>query len=1127
MAHLALDLLGTFAATLDGRAVRSFRSNKTRALLAYLAVEADRPHARPSLAALFWPETPDQIAAKNLRLTLHRLREALDGAGEGAADAILLTSRGQIQIDATALTLDVAVFGAALAAVSAHGHGGPQLCPACRQRLEQAVALYRGELMAGFGLEDAPLFEEWLLVQRERLAHQCILALHTLAAAWEAMGDHERAFACAARQVEMDPFREAAYRQAMTALASSGRRSEAVAWYQTCARVLAEELGIEPDHETTALYRRISSGEVSQPTRVALRVAGFPAQLVPFFGREAELEAIRGRLLDPACRLLTLTGLGGVGKTRLAVEAVRSLVEQPTHAAARFSDGIFFVPLASAGSVELLPTALASALGVTLHDGAGVGDQVIDYLRHRQTLLVLDNFEHLREGADWLFSLLETAPGVEMLVTSRLPLDLRAEERMTLDGLGYPRPGAPADEAATYAAVMLFVQAARRVQHRFRLSPANVEDVIHICTLVDGRPLALEIAASWLRVYDCADIVREIGRSFEFLATEQHDVPLRHRSIRTVFNHTWELLSPTQRAALADLALFRGPFQLEAALAVSNASVVDVAALLDASLVQRQANGWYGIHFLLRQFASQMAHEEASGRETLNPALRRHSEYHLAYLAAQETALVGPEPHEAVAQVGRRLDDIRQAWRMAGEHGWIDSLARSLDGLARFYDSSGLIQEGDRVLGWTAQQLRGGALHDGAEAQTVGLLSRLLTWQAHFLDRRGQGLAAIDLLQEAMPLAEQSGDVVAQSECDSLLGALLPHRGEWDLAQQHQQQAVAAFRAMGDDRRLAIALTRLGVLHWRRGSSGIAQACLEEALALQQRAQNRLGMAKILQVMGGIAFGQQRFDRALVHAQEARAIYAAVGDRPSVATLDGNLALLSQARGDYEEALAYNKQDLDYVVETGDRHGEAVALGNRAHILLDAGQLDAAQACLQRAVDIEQTLGNAWEVARQRASIASILAARKQHAEALAEYERALPALRSHGAPYFLVGPLLGAAELMVDTGALAAARELTREGGRLAAELEMADQAHWSQVIEARLDFAAGAPQDALASLRRLAAQTEDPAQQASAYFWLWKLGRGEADRAAAEARYAALSGRLPRYDFKRRLDELQQSLS
>lgn len=1103
--------------TLDGRAVRGFRSNKARGLLAYLALEAGRWHERSLLATLFWPETPDESAANNLRLTLHRLRRALDETAPGAADALLHTRGGQVMLNAAALTLDVALFQAALAQVAAHRHPDAGQCPACVQRLEHAAALYRGELLAGFGLADAPPFEEWLLVQRERLAHQCISALHTLAAAFEAQGEHERAFLCAARQVEMDPFREEAYRQAMTALAASGQRGEALAWHQNCVRVLADELGIEPDQETTALYRRIAAGDAQQSTEKPVRLAGFPAQFTPLVGRERELSMLRERLLDPGCRLLTVTGLGGVGKTRLAVEAARTVAEDQTNAARRFADGIHFAPLASVESADFLPAALANALGIGLHEGADVGAQVIDFLRPKQMLLVLDNFEQLQAGTIWLLALLEAAPGVSALVTSRLPLNLRAEQRLRLGGLDHPRQAVSADEALAYPAVLLFVQAARRMQHTFRLSPADTPAVLRICQLVDGRPLALELAAGWLRVYDCAEIVQEIERSIEFLVTTLHDVPPRQRSVYIMWQHTWELLTPTMQHSLVDLALFRGPFKLDAALAVAETTVADLAALLDAALIQRRANGWYEVHSLIRQFVLQQTEPPAAGKRA--KAQRRHSQYHLAYLAAREPELTGPEPHLAVARIQRRLDDIRHAWRLAGQNGWKADLEQGLDGLARFYDSSGLIQEALQQFDWTVGQLQ------GLEGRGVARLhSRTLTWLAHFLERNGQVDAAFERLQQALTLAEQGEDAEALWEAMSLQGALLPHRGQFDLAQERLGQACAAFLALGDQQRLAVALTRLGIVQWRHGDYGAAQASLHEARSLQEKLHNRLGLARILRTLGGIAFEQKKLDQALTCALEARQIYETVGDRASVALLDGNLALLSREQGRYDEALAYNQNDLDHAAATGDRLGEAVALGNQGSILWDAGRLDEALDAFQRAQRLAEETGNDWEAARHLAAAASTRAARAERQQALADLLRALPALRSQSAPFYLVGPLLDAAELLIDAGDLAAARGCLREGGQLAQEMGLADKILWQGILEARLLHAEGNSQAALARLRPLVAEASDLEQQALARFWLWRVGQEEADWAAAVALYQTLNRQLPKFEYQQQLEALKR---
>lgn len=1120
---LTIDLLGTFSVALNGQAIHGFRSSKERALLAYLVLEADRAHARGVLAALLWSETSNQTAANNLRLTFHRLRRNLDAAAAGAGNEVLGANHLQIWIKKDGVALDATDFQMQLAEVREHGHALPDLCQTCAQRLERAVALYRGDLLAGFALADAPMFEEWLLVERERLRRECIWALHTLTTAYERQGDFDRALTLASRQVEMDPYREEAYRLKMRILASQDRRSEAVACYLACKRTLSDELGIAPDAETTALFDRILSGDALAATPTSIRIANFPTQFTPLVGRESELQAIRRRLLDPDCRLLTLTGLGGAGKTRLAVEAARLLTADSDLASDRFSDGVVFFSLASVSSPDYLPAVFAHDLGLTPHDRASVTEQVVDFLRRKHMLLVIDNFEHLTESALWLRTILEESPGVKMLVTSRLPLGLQVEERMAVGGLEYPAAGETTVDVAGYSALRFFVQSARRARQEFRLAPGDVPHVVHICELVDGRPLALELAAGWVRLYECADIVREIERSSDFLRTTLRDVPQRHRSVRTIFNHTWDMLSPSQRSALANLTVFRGPFKLEAALAVADTSVVDLAALLDAALLQRTANGWYDLHFLIRQFAAQHNSGQPSHAEAIERAMQRHSEYHLAFLASMEPALTGQEPQVAVTQVHQRLDDIRQALRLAGERGWLASLEQSLASLGHFYELSGLVQEGIGVLGAIVEDLRKLKADDASvEARNFGLQSRMLAWQSYFLDRRGQANESIAVVLEALALADKSHDVGSQSEVRSQLGARLPHRGEFPLAVQHLEQAIAGFRSLADEASLAVALTRLGVVHWRWGRYGDSEPFFQEALALQAKLQNRLGTARVLWSMGGVAFEQRKYDEALMYALKTRTIYEAIGDRSGMATLDGNLALLSQARGDYATALDYNQNDLDHDLATGNRHGESVAISNRGGILLDAGDLEQALACFQRALNIQQELDNPWEVARHRASIASIWISQGELDKALTEYEQAIPILRAHGASFYLVGPLLELAHLLADNGDLKAAQHLATEGSRLVAELGQDDLVMQYRVLTARLDYAAGEPEAALKRLREIAQEETSPSLHALAQIWLWRLAGREEDRVAAVDLYADLHRQAPKHEYRARLQEL-----
>jgi DNA-binding SARP family transcriptional activator/predicted ATPase len=337
MAQLALYLLGTFQLTLDGKWITRFRSDKLRALLAYLAVESGRPHRREVLAGLFWPDYPDQVALSNLRKSLHLLRQAI--GYEVAAGAPLLTiTRQAVQLNPMALWLDVAEFQALLTACEAHMHRHLHDCRPCMERLTQAVRLYQGEFLAGFSLTGTLAFDEWVLIQREMLHQQALAALGNLAAAHEQCGEYDQARACAARQVALEPWREEAHRQLMRALTLSGQRNAALVQYETCRRVLAAELGVEPVAETTALYESIRDGTLEAPTSAPAlpplppflsylgetRLAEKESPV--FVAREhelAELDRFLASALAGQGRVVFVTGDAGSGKTALVGEFTR------------------------------------------------------------------------------------------------------------------------------------------------------------------------------------------------------------------------------------------------------------------------------------------------------------------------------------------------------------------------------------------------------------------------------------------------------------------------------------------------------------------------------------------------------------------------------------------------------------------------------------------------------------------------------------------------------------------------------------------------------------------------------------------------------------------------------------
>ncbi len=440
-----------------------------------------------------------------------------------------------------------------------------------------AVDLYRGEFLAGFALNDCPAFEEWLFLQRERQHLLMLQALHDLTVYAEANGKLESALGFTLRQIELDPLRESAYRQQMHILAAQGDRSSAVESFERCRRMINTELGVDVEPETLTLYQHILSLQV-KPMIAQPFVLKFPStqdtssiiasnesnrphhnllqQLTPFIGREQESELLHQRLQTGESRLISLVGPGGIGKSRLAQQIALQHLNT-------FENGVYFVPLTQIQSIDSIPSAIISALGLTFNESARTPkEQLLDKLRSQALLLILDNFEHLMAGSELLLDILHNAPRIVLLITSRERLNFQAEDLFQLQGL--PVPTHANDSAAnSYAAIRLFTDRARRLNKHFRLSAEELRQVVRICQLVDGLPLGIELAATWVQEFGVAEIAAKVAHSPGMLETAFHDLRPQHRSLRHVFDYSWSLLTLEEQVVLARLAIFRGGFSID------------------------------------------------------------------------------------------------------------------------------------------------------------------------------------------------------------------------------------------------------------------------------------------------------------------------------------------------------------------------------------------------------------------------------------------------------------------------------------------------------------------------------------------------------------------------------------
>ncbi len=569
MTQLAISLLGPFRVTLGNEPITQFEYDAGRALLAYLVLDPTVPHRREALAALFWPDQPEATALRNLRQVLNRLRTVI--GDRDRTHPFLRITRKEVQFSpGTDFLLDVVEFETEVDLTAAHKHRRLAGCPVCRGHLARAAELYQGHLLAGLSLDSLP-FQEWLRHRREQLHYRAMDIFFALATYHQALGEQERVIHYAQRQIALEPWREEAHQQLIRALALSGQRSAALAQYETCRRALAAELAVPPSAETVTLVAQVR-GE--QLTAVSPPMHNLPIPPTPLLGRQKALHKLGLWLTDTRYRLVTITGPGGVGKTRVALATAGALIPA-------FQDGVWLVPLVNLEPAQpdesgpqlfdRLATAVATALGLRFDRHGALHLQLVEFLRQKEALLLLDNFEHLLPAAPYVARLVRQSPDLGVLITSQERLQLQAERIYNLVGL--PTPAAGNKEASTYSSIRLFQERARRQHPDFLLTSANLSSIIEICSLLEGLPLGIELAAGWIPHLRCNEIVSSIQQNLDILTSTMKDVPARHRSIQAVFEGSWNRLSPAEQQTLARLARFRGGFDAAAAAAVTRATV--------------------------------------------------------------------------------------------------------------------------------------------------------------------------------------------------------------------------------------------------------------------------------------------------------------------------------------------------------------------------------------------------------------------------------------------------------------------------------------------------------------------------------------------------------------------------
>ncbi len=940
MSGLTLSLFGPPRLARDDSPV-DLPSRKALALLAYLTVTGTR-HRRASLATMFWPESDRERAQNVMRYTLSLLRRALKGEW-------LVADRETVGLDGSQEgAVDVLRFRALLGQCGTHGHSARNTCSECLSLLSEAVELYRGDFLAGFTLHDSVEFDLWQSVEAEALRQEMVGALERLVEGLAGQGEVERASGYAWRWLALEPLDEGAHRAMMRLYAASGQQAAALRQYQTCERVLREELGASPGRETAELCRAIRAGRVPQlqVSRPAVteppvrRRHNLPMQPTAFVGREEELDQIAQHLADPACRLLTVVGPGGMGKSRLAIQAGEEHLPL-------FRDGVWFVPLASLDSADLLPSAIMDALDVPPYGGQDSKRQLLNYLRERQLLLILDNFEHLLEETPLVTEMLAEASELKLLVTSRERLNLRGEWAFSLGGMCVPKEAAyfvkATAELESYSAIQLFVECARRAQSDFSLGVVSAPSVVRICQLVEGMPLAIELAAPWVRVMDCEEISREIEANLGFLATTLRDMPPRHHSMRAVFDHSWELLSTEERSVLQKLSVFRGGFRREAAKNVAGASLLALTDLVDRSWVRRSPSGRYDMHELTRQYCEEHLLQNQEAGEQVRD---RHSDYYAAFLGEQEPRLKGRDQVEAVESILEEMGNIRAAWDWAVEWGNLAALDKCVDSLHWIGLRRGWQREMTQALGAAVAMLRQRSSADESDL----LLARILWRQGHltvFLEGASKG--AVALCEESVALLDRLAPSVRQQKaCASAkmrLGLLLENKGESSRARELYHQALVQATEVGDEWNRGYGLWVLANSLPSSGKYSEAEGYLRQAVTLFDRLGDQWMKAWCLNSLRYVLRVTGEYEASESLAQEQLRIRRELGDPQGLDHALLGLAEAEASLGKYEQA----RQHFREMLAIGEEYGSPFM---RHHCAFGMGAIAAAQGEYEEAAEL-------------------------------------------------------------------------------------------------------------------------------------------------------------------------------
>lgn len=935
---LEINLLGRFKVQSGGEPVE-LPSRPAQMLLAYLSLQPGIRHRREKIAGRFWAESTESNARGNLRNALWKLRQAIgDEMFEADKSSLELSQRQAIHIDAAQL----------------------EIWPEEANRTEEWIQwaeLYKGELLPGW-------YEEWVVRERERL--EALFQRH-MPVALEAMVEEQRWNAVlkwAEHWIALGHVPEPAYRALMTAHAVLGDSAAVAATYERCAEALRSELGVEPSPETKSHYEALAAGERPESSRAGQERKppeaqhNLPAKTTTFIGREGEIDELTGLLAGSEHRLVTITGPGGSGKTHLALQVGRRLT-------GAFPDGVWFTDLSQLSDPDLIPSSIASVVDIKGQGDLSALEGLHEYLASREILLLLDNFEHLIEGAPIVGELLSSAEDLKCLVTSREPLRVYGERELPLRPLSLPEAnGKPTlDTLEKSESVQLFHDRAAAIDPHFELTNDNADKVAEICRRLDGLPLAIELAAARVRMFPPKALLDQLDNRLATLTGGPRDAPARHRTLRNTLEWSHSLLSSNEQALFSRFGIFAGGCDLEALRAVcddirNDELLEGVRSLLAKSLLYQKEGPEGEPRYRMLETIREFALERLEGDGRLNEIARRHARQFADLAERAREELDEAVTERWIDRLEVEHDNVRTALRWSLDHDEDAALAlRIVSSMATFWHVRGYLSEG-----YTATL---NALESAGQDADSRLRAKATLGAALLAYRQNNIPAAGRHYEKALELSRQVKEPAWMAKALIGVGMVETERGQYDSVEEKYEQALELFRSVGDKNGMSNAFINLGWAAMRTGDYETAEIQIKKALDLSREVEHRQAVGLCLSGLGEAYLRMGELEQATEFLEESLSVRTSLGDKWGMGATLGSLGWAALRQEQWSDARARLKESLSLRKGLGDRGGMAWCLEKLAEIDLATGQEAEAAELYGAAHSIRERIGSSIDPADQ------------------------------------------------------------------------------------------------------------------------------------------------------------------